>query len=231
MEALPEVITWSLLDILTLLAIFTGPIIAIMISRYLDGRREMRARKLDVFRTLMRTRRTPVLPEHVGALNLIEIEFQDNEKVLGAWRELLRHFASTHPRRPEEELTNQLDQPETRTRNERFHVRLAQERQTLLAKLLHSIGKEIGFKAEQLDIFEGGYTPQGWGDDEWEGRALRRVALELLTGDRFLPVGVVDYSQPQTSSQQEEPSGMIEHSETNSGQPLGDRAASPDIRE
>ena len=64
-------------------------------------------------------------------------------------------------------------------RDRRYYVRLAEERQRLLAKLLHAMAKALDFKVEQLEIFEGGYTPQGWADIEVEQNVIRRFAAQL----------------------------------------------------
>ena len=61
---------------ITLTAILVGPVFAILVSRRLEHLRDQRTRKMDVFRTLMRTRRTPIHTDHVGALNLVEIELR-----------------------------------------------------------------------------------------------------------------------------------------------------------
>ena len=52
---------------------------------------------MEIFRMLMRTRRTRLYPEHVGALNLVEIEFAHDRPVIDAWRELFKHLGSEHP--------------------------------------------------------------------------------------------------------------------------------------
>ncbi len=184
-----------MLEILTILAIFIGPISAIAVSRILDNGKERKARQMDIFRTLMRTRRTPIWADHVGALNLVEIEFKDNPTIIAAWTALFEHFGAKHVRGPDEEITAGLNQDEIGQRHRRFDDRLATERQKLLAKLLHAIAKKLRFDAEQLEIFEGGYTPQGWEDVELEQRAIRRYIVDLYLGRRMLPVGVVDYTQ------------------------------------
>ena len=79
---------------ITLLAVLLGPILAVWATRFLDDRRSTHEQRMSVFKTLMRTRRTPVMPEHVGALNLVEIEFQKDHEVITAWRALLTHFGT-----------------------------------------------------------------------------------------------------------------------------------------
>ena len=156
-------------DLLTLAAIVFGPLLGAWFALWLQGRREKRDRRFDIFRTLMRTRRTPIWPDHVGALNLVEIEFSDNPEVIRAWKALFEHFGQPQPRHPDEELPDGLGEAEYLEREKRYNVRIGQERHSLLSKLLHAIGKDLGFNIEQLEIFEGGYTPQGVGHSR--GRA------------------------------------------------------------
>lgn len=178
---------------LTIFAILSGPVIAVFITRLLDDLREKKARRLEVFKTLMRTRRTPIFPEHVGALNLIELEFSENKDVIARWKDLLKHFADQHVRREEELVNDTLSMQEQNNRNEKFYERLAKERQALLAKLLHSMAKALKFKIEQLEIFEGGYTPQGWGDVETAQRIARQYLVDLYEGKKALPMALVDF--------------------------------------
>jgi hypothetical protein len=182
------------MEVITLLAILVGPVLAIMAGRVLEGRRDKRTRRMDIFRTLMRTRRTPIFTEHVGALNLVEIEFADDPAAVSSLRALFKHFGTVHPRREDEKTDDSMNGDELRKRDDRFFSRLGAERQALLAKLLHAIAKNLGFKIEQLEIFEGGYSPQGWEDVEREQQLIRRFMIELAFGRRSLPVAVTDYS-------------------------------------
>jgi hypothetical protein len=175
---------------ISLAAILFGPIFAVLATRYLDDRKSDHQQRLSVFKTLMRTRRTPVVPDHVGALNLVEIEFANDQQVLSAWRILFTHFGTEHQPKAQERQDASLSEEENRNRQAQFLTRIATERQTLLAKLLHCMAKALGYKIEQLEIFEGGYTPQGWADDELEGRAVRRLFAEIALGKRPFPIGV-----------------------------------------
>jgi hypothetical protein len=81
--------------------------------------------------------------------------------------------------------------------NEIFEKRLGQERQSLLAKLLHAMAKALGFKIEQLEIFEGGYTPQFWAEVETEQSIIRKFVVDLAHAKRVVPMGVIDYRSAQ----------------------------------
>lgn len=54
----------------------------------------------------------------------------------------------------------------------------------MLTKLIYEISKVLKFKVEQLDILEGNYIPQGWNDDDWEQKLVRKALIDVLSGRR-----------------------------------------------
>ena len=82
----------SILEWLTLFAVFFGPIAAVYVTRFIDASRENRQRRLELFKTLMKTRGTRLHYEHVGALNLVEIEFYKEQRVLEALERYFQHL-------------------------------------------------------------------------------------------------------------------------------------------
>mgnify|MGYP000362613593 CR=1 FL=1 len=151
-------------EILTIAAIFLGPIFAVLMTMKIDGFRAARARKLDIYRTLMRLRGLPFHVESVSALNLIEVEFAENEKVIAAWK---AYFASLSP---------------TPNADEQLVEETQKKRASLLARLISEISKSLGIKVEQLDIYEGNYVPQGWIDDDAQLRVLRQGVINVVHG-------------------------------------------------
>ena len=121
---------------------------------------------MEIFRTLMRTRGMPIHWDHVGALNLVEVEFIDNQDVIKAWKEYLTHL---NERPPKEKV--ELDA-------------FGRKRATLLTALIDAIAKALGVKVAQLDILQGNYVPSGWAADEDEQRWLRRALIEVLSSGR-----------------------------------------------
>ena len=71
------------IEIVTIVALVTGPVLAVLIARWMEYRRTRYERRMDIFRTLMRTRRSRLFLDHVSALNLVEIEFRDDNNVKG----------------------------------------------------------------------------------------------------------------------------------------------------
>jgi hypothetical protein len=119
MNPTSEIFGWSILA-----ATFIGPIAAVLMTRYIDQLRERGARRLWIFRTLMATRRTWLSPEHIAALNQIELDFQNATGVMNAYRMYMRHLAT--PFEPKDE------------------DRVAHERQSMRTKILSAMAKTLG---------------------------------------------------------------------------------------
>ena len=158
--------------VVTIIAILLGPVGAILVAQCLDRLRADKTRKMDIFRTLMRTRGLPVHWDHVGALNLVEVEFIDRQDVIGAWKEYLTNLGEELP------PIEQKARFDTATR----------KRGVLLTKLIDTIAKELNIKVAQLDILEGNYVPQGWNDDDWEQRLVRRGIINVLHGGAAISI-------------------------------------------
>jgi hypothetical protein len=71
---------------LTLVAIVVGPVSAVCITLWIERRRQVRDRRLYVTRMLLMTRHLPADPQYNAAINLIPVEFNDQPKVMAAWR-------------------------------------------------------------------------------------------------------------------------------------------------
>ena len=163
----------TFVESINILALIVSPIAAVLISIWIADQGEIRKRKLETFRTLMRTRGIRLSSDHVGALNLVEIEFAKETNVISAWKTYLEHLDGSKTPLPVDPNTSKP---------------FFDERNRRLAKLLHEIGISLGFKVEQIDIFMGNYTPQGWLNDEDQQRFLRGLMIDVLGGRRALTV-------------------------------------------
>lgn len=150
---------------LVILATLMGPIIAVWITRKIDAERAKTARKLDVFRAMMRNRRMHLSADYVNAFNLIEVEFQGVEAVERAFKDVFNH------------MNFQGEQPDWFDKFRR-----------LTTRLLYAMGKNLGYEMEQLDVLEGGYSPNAFGKLEEEQATFRRLMIEVLEGKRSLPI-------------------------------------------
>lgn len=157
-------------------AILLGPILAVWVTRYHDSRREKQSRQLSVLKSLIKTRQARLDGEHVGALNLIEIEFYGAEEIISAYEKYIAHLSSALPAEAGQEL-------------------YFRERHDLFVALLHVIGKHLGYKFDKLDLDRRGYMPVAWGDDQDRLRKNAALLTELLEGKRSLPVFTLQAAQ------------------------------------
>jgi hypothetical protein len=182
----------NIFEIASTAGLVIGPITAAIIAFKLQDRATMRSRQLDVFRTLMRTRRTPLSPEHVGALNLVEIDFAGHADVLQCHKMLFENFSKPASRLISEEHQPNDDDATRQKKDQAYGTRAYGERQHLLVKLLFSIGRALGYRIEQLDILEGGYHPTFHAELELQQELLRRYLISIANGERSFPVRVVE---------------------------------------
>lgn len=155
---------------LTIVALVTGPLIAVQLTRYLDDRREVRGRKLSIFKTLMATRAYNISWAHVEALNRIDLEFgrkkPKEKEVVDAWKAYLDLLCTTNL---------PADQWETK-------------RVDLLVELLHKMAIILDYDFDKTHIKNSSYAPKAHGLLDSQQEALRRMTIELLEGRRSLPV-------------------------------------------
>ena|ERR1700676_889006 len=167
------------LSVISIFAIYYGPISALKIQRTLDEARDAKNRKLQIFKTLMTYRVTPVNSNFVQSLNLIDVEFTgNNEKekaVREAWKKLLDHLNDYNT------VPNALE----RSRE-------------LTAILLAAMGKCLDYQFDKVYLKKGAYYPEFAVNVETEQHTLRKQFLELLdgTGTRKLPIAVFEKKFP-----------------------------------
>jgi hypothetical protein len=140
----------------------------------------------------MRIRRMALSPEHVGALNLVEIEFHKNAKVIAALKGLMTYFEMAYGSR------KTVD--ELKAANEKAEV--------LRTTLLSAIARALKFNFEQMEILNGGYSPLGWSVELDQQTTIRRGLAAIFNGQQTLPISVIAPSGnavTQTPSQQISP--------------------------
>jgi hypothetical protein len=163
-------------DTVMVFAVLLAPFLAVFAQKQIEKWRERRGTKLWIFKTLMATRRATLSPNHVQALNMIDLEFSGKSRkereVKRIWREFLDHLGSLPQ---DKELQRDAIQP-WQSKNEDY-----------LADLLVAMGKCFGYNFDRVYIKKGIYSPEGHAKDELENRAIRFLLLELLQGKRSIP--------------------------------------------
>jgi len=164
---------------ITIIAIIAAPIIALKVQRKADEARDAKGRRLNIFTTLMSNRATRLNPNFVQALNMIDIVFTDRSEadVRDAWKELQDHYSDWGKKTPQQRKLEDKRDIETS--------------EDLLAQLLVTMGKSLGFDFNKVYVKKGCYYPEGLGNIEQEQHALRGALLNLLSGrGAKLPVAV-----------------------------------------
>ena len=164
-------------DWLMIAAVLLAPLVAVQVQKILERYREDKARRLNVFKTLMATRAATVSPQHVQALNMIDLEFQGvkYKVVADAWRTYLDHLGH-YPKDDEKQ------QPVW-----------GERRVDLLAKLLIEMGKSLGYVFDEVHIKRGIYAPEAHSQFETEERLIRGGIVRLLYGDAHLKMDVTSF--------------------------------------
>ena len=167
----------TIADWLMIIAVFLGPIIAVRITRYLDDEKEVRSRKLEIFKTLMATRAYNVSWNHVEALNRIDLEFSaknpKEKAVIEAWKEYLDLLGSSNIPNPQWGV----------------------KRVELLVELLHKMSNVLDYDFDKTHIKNSSYSPKAHGETEDEQTALRKGLIEILDGKRSIPMSVTNWPE------------------------------------
>ena len=169
----------SIADWLMIAAVLTGPIIAVQLTRYLDSLKEIKERKLAIFKTLMATRAYNVSWTHVEALNRIDLEFDHNNKrekaVIAAWKEYLDLLSNSS------------------ISSEQWGIR----RVDLIVELLYKMAHVLNYDFDKTHIKNSFYSPMAHGVTEEEQTALRRGLLEVLEGKKRIPIYLSESENPE----------------------------------
>ena len=155
---------------LTLLAIVVGPVIAVVITLIVEGRRKSRETQLHVLRMLISTRHLPSDPTYSTAINLVPVEFNRHTTVMDAWNLYI------------EAVRFQPGDGDQTT-----HDRLLTARQTTL---IFRIMQALGFSLSESDIQISAYASRGqiWRDNLYLDylAATREIAEALKHQTRLL---------------------------------------------
>lgn len=176
-------------DWVMIVAVISGPIAAVQIQKFLESRKEAKERRVRVFKDLMATRAATLAYQHVSALNLVGLEFHGKEysKVISAWNMYLDHLSSF----PKDD--------------ESLGKMWVEKCNDLLSDLLYEMGISLGFEFDKVHIKKAGYIPKGYADQESEQNYIRRATIEVLDGNRPLPLNIVSIpGDPEAAQVQKE---------------------------
>ncbi len=155
-------------------ATLIGPILAVWASEWRQLRRVRDDRKEWVFRTLMTTRSARLNPDHIQALNHIDFVFHHNTEIIDAWGQYFSHLKSDRGQ----------NAPEIKAWESTADSRLTD--------LIHLMAKDLNISFSKTYIMQPSYYPRGYEFTEAQQNELRALVLEVLKGDRAIPVRAVN---------------------------------------
>ena len=165
---------------ITTIAIVVGPIMAVLAARFLEKRDQERGRRLAVFRDLMATRQITYSRQHVGALNLVELEFYGDTAILNSYRELMKVLS-------DEDRWNDSRENEDKSR------KLIQDMNDCRAKLLNRMALSLNYHMSDIELMRGGYYPELLGRLDDQRVKATEFVVDLAGGKRAVPIAVIDY--------------------------------------
>lgn len=165
-------------DFVMVIAVLVAPFLAVYAQNQIEALRERRRTKLWIFKTLMATRAAILSPDHVRALNMIDLEFTGKgakeRLVVRRWREYLDHLGS-------------MPQGDSDDAKAAMPV-WGEKSNEHLTDLLIAMGNCFGYDLDKVAVRKGIYSPQGHAQDELEQRALRRLLLQVAAGRQPLVI-------------------------------------------
>jgi hypothetical protein len=161
-------------DWIMILAVFSGPIVAVQLTKHLDRQKEKRQRKLDIFKTLMATRAYGISWDHVMTLNKIDLEFErsnpSEKEVLNAWKQYLDLLG-------DKSISGE---------------QWAAKRLELFVELLHRMALVLEYDFDKTHIKNSSYSPTAHGNLEAEQSSIRKGLIEILEGRRSIPMNITN---------------------------------------
>ena len=158
-----------LILIVTAWAVYYGPIRAVRVARQEETKAAKIREKSEIFATLMKTRRFQLDPEHVAALNLIQVYFGDVPAVLAAYKAYIRLLSR-------KAIPGVADES------------LWKERDDAFIDLVFEIARALGYPQDKKEIEQLAYSPEGWANDNATIRKLHSLLVELFEQKRALPI-------------------------------------------
>jgi hypothetical protein len=163
-------------------ATFVGPIFAVQAQKWVERSKDRDGRKNALFQGLMATRMARLSPEHVRALNMIDLTFygrqffgvsvrsRDEKLVLATWKEYLDHLCT---RVPEGEAAT---------------AAFLSSREELFINMMAAMAKERRYSVDRVQLKKGAYSPIAHNEIEQKQAAVLDGVVRVFSGERPLKI-------------------------------------------
>jgi len=168
---------------LTIIAIIAGPILAVQAQKWIEKLTRRKELKRSIFQVLMTTRGTPLDPDRIKALNMIDIAFsaksEKDKKVRDAWR---LYFDQLH------DVPRDYQAPDYKTKMDNWNTRSSD----VGIDMLHVMAQALNYDFDKVLIKRGAYVPEAHGFDQLSKLFLRDSLANLFLGKASLPIRIVE---------------------------------------
>ena len=149
-------------------------------QKWIERATEKRRRKLQIFYTLMGTRATRLSPEHIQALNTIELEFghgwfggAKEKAVIAAWRIYLDRL---------NDRVNETDQVALAAWGNRH--------EDAFVELMYAMSQALGYNFDKVQLRRGIYYPRSQAENEAAFRAIQQGLVKVLGGEQAIAMDI-----------------------------------------
>jgi hypothetical protein len=177
--------TVKVTDLAIVGATLLSPFLAVQATEFLRRRTAEADDRRKVFYALMSTRGARLAPDHVMALNRIDLAFPAKRysEVADSWAIYLRHLNTPHDNTPQG--------------NESWGKETVRLFHAMLKQMANAIGTPFSDSILQYNA----YYPTGYADAENRQRDLQVATLEVMKGNVALVVKPVPNSNPTPTGQ------------------------------
>jgi hypothetical protein len=169
---------FTISDFAIVSATLIGPILAVQVQKFIERAQAGDRKREGIFRTLMAMRAQTLAPQHIEALNLIDIEFEKKERfkpVRAAWKAYLSHLGETPPTDPQEKAVYFGKRPD------------------LLTELLYEMGTALGHEVDRTQIKREAYVTVHHAMAESQLDTIRAGLAAVFSGRSAMPMAVVSF--------------------------------------
>ena len=165
---------WSIriTDVVMVLATLVSPFLAVQASERLRANVAAKEAREKIFHTLIATRGARMTPDHVAALNRIDLTFppESFSGVSDAWNLYMRHLSQPEPTDPA------------------ARVALATAGNVLFLGMLRAMASALKIPFSDSALRHNAYYPMGYVHNESQHYALRDAALKVLQGEQGIVI-------------------------------------------
>lgn len=155
-------------------ATIIGPVSAVVITLWHQGRTRQYERRLNIFRSLMQWRGNWLHLDWVSALNLVPVEFAGHNDIIQSFNAMI------------DKLGDQGFAAEGEQQRQAYN-----RAEAVFVELVQKIARKLRIDLSDLDLRTRLYAPSGWWKEQQALQAIRADSASLLKGETSISVRIL----------------------------------------